>query len=179
MESNFSTLRSQKHFFGGEINDESFLKSVENISPLYYKLVLLNSFGNPEQVIVFGNDTGISELDFFPEKNTGKNQNTVNREDKIKIKVTHSRDNIMIHPDDSIRVIKKKIVHHIGVDKISYDEIYCFIKILQFLDGKEVYDSSLRTIKDENTEYLNKNAVNQILINLDFLVIIGYFCYFS
>lgn len=170
MESNFSTLRSQKHFFGGEINDESFLKSVENISPLYYKLVLLNSFGNPEQVIVFGNDTGISELDFFPEKNTGKNQNTVDSEDKIKIKVTHSRDNIMIQSDDSIRVIKKKIVHHIGVDKISYDEIYCFIKILQFLDGKEVYDSSLRTIKDENTEYLNKNAVNQILINLGIYV---------
>jgi hypothetical protein len=147
---NSETTNPKIHHFVEWIKME---KKIKKISPSHYKVVVIDSQGKPKKIIVFSD-------------NVPRNAHGEGEFAKL---IFYSKDKIRIHSDDSIRVIKKKIIHEIGIDEISYDEIYCFINVTQYLDAKDVYDSSIRATKhfeEENEDNLNATSVEQILINV-------------
>lgn len=54
-----------------------------------------------------------------------------------------------IHPDDSIRTIKNKIIQVIGEQTVSYNEIYAFIQVHKRVDVMQIYQ-----------QYTNKGRTN-------------------
>lgn len=69
-----------------------------------------------------------------------------------------------IHPDDSIRVIKNKIIHAIGENMVSYNEIYMYISIAKEFDVLELY----QTITQDDKIDFTKEHVIQLLRNMDY-----------
>ena len=70
--------------------------------------------------------------------------------------------NSQIHADDSIRVIKKKIISAFE-STISYDEIYLFSNIQKVQSVKSIYDS----IHKKGKKSLDLQTFSQILKNMD------------
>lgn len=70
--------------------------------------------------------------------------------------------NSQIHADDSIRIIKKKIISAFE-STISYDEIYLFSNIQKVQSVKSIYDS----IHKKGKNSLNLQTFSQILKNMD------------
>jgi len=70
--------------------------------------------------------------------------------------------NSQIHADDSIRIIKKKIISAFE-SNISYDEIYLFSNIQKVQSVKSIYDS----IHKKGKNSLNLQTFSQILKNMD------------
>ena len=68
-----------------------------------------------------------------------------------------------IHKDDSIRVIKNKIVHAIGANVISYNELYLFMEVSKKLDIMAIYQ---RMTNNWRTDFTREQLV-QLLHNLD------------
>lgn len=66
-----------------------------------------------------------------------------------------------IHPDDSVRVIKNKIIHAIGDNIVSYNEIYMFITIEKQIDLLELY----QIITQEDKIDFTKEHLIQFLKN--------------
>lgn len=69
----------------------------------------------------------------------------------------------LIHPDDSIRVIKKKIIAEIGIDSIAYEELYLFGFMKTRIDMKDLYQ---KITKNETVE-ISKELFQQIAINVN------------
>jgi len=67
-----------------------------------------------------------------------------------------------IHKDDSIRVIKNKIVQAIGANVISYNELYLFIEIEKRLDMMNVYQQITHNWR---TDFTREHLV-QLMHNL-------------
>ena len=57
-----------------------------------------------------------------------------------------------IHLDDSVRVIKNKIIHAIGENNVSYNEIYMFMTVEKQFDVLELYQSITQEDKSEFTK---------------------------
>jgi hypothetical protein len=68
-----------------------------------------------------------------------------------------------IHPDDSIRVIKNKIIQAIGQDNVAYNELYLFIKVHRRVNILEVYQ---QYTQNDRTEFSKEHA-QQLLRNLN------------
>ena len=91
-----------------------------------YTVCFLDSHGNPQQYIVFGGRSKpMSEdeikIHLFSDE---KQRADINAMDPPPI-FHHSLQ--QIHTDDSVRTIKKKIIHEYGVNNISYEELYLFV----------------------------------------------------
>jgi hypothetical protein len=71
--------------------------------------------------------------------------------------------NQQIHPDDSIRVIKNKIVHSIGENVISYNELYLFMDVNKRINMMEIYQQITNNWK---TDFTREHLV-QLLHNLN------------
>jgi hypothetical protein len=69
----------------------------------------------------------------------------------------------LIHPDDSIRVLKKKIIAEIGIDSIAYEELYIFGFVKARIDMKDLYQ---KVTKNETLE-ITKEQFQQMAINLN------------
>ena len=69
----------------------------------------------------------------------------------------------LIHPDDSIRVLKKKIIAEIGMDSIAYEELYIFGFVKARIDMKDLYQ---KVTKNETLE-ITKEQFQQMAINLN------------
>jgi hypothetical protein len=69
----------------------------------------------------------------------------------------------LIHPDDSIRVLKKKIIAEIGIDSIAYEELYLFGFMKTRIDIKDIYQ---KITKNETVE-ISKEQFQQIAININ------------
>jgi hypothetical protein len=69
----------------------------------------------------------------------------------------------LIHPDDSIRVLKKKIIAEIGMDSIAYEELYLFGFMKTRIDMKDIYQ---KLTKNETVE-ISKEQFQQIAININ------------
>jgi hypothetical protein len=69
----------------------------------------------------------------------------------------------LIHPDDSIRVLKKKLIAEIGMDSIAYEELYMFGFVKTRIDMKELYQ---KVTKNETLE-ITKEHFKQIAININ------------
>ena len=68
-----------------------------------------------------------------------------------------------IHPDDSIRIVKKKIVQEIGKEKVSYKELYLFGFFDSRVDLKDIYHD----ITENETEDLTRAKLAQIALNIN------------
>jgi hypothetical protein len=69
----------------------------------------------------------------------------------------------LIHPDDSIKTIKKKIIADIGSDLISYEELYLFGFMKTRIDMKEIYQ---RVTQNETVE-VTKEGFQQLALNIN------------
>ena len=68
-----------------------------------------------------------------------------------------------IHPDDSIRIIKNKIVRAIGDSTVSYNELYLFMSVYKRIDMMELYQ---RITNNWRTEFSRDHLI-QLLHNLN------------
>jgi len=115
-----------------------------------YKVHLLNKKGETKDVYVFSynDEKHISKKDIF------SNDEIISFE-KLKTKLHFLP--MFLHKDDSIRIIKKKIIESIGKDKVSYDEIYLFADILE-----TIYPESLFQ-KVQKTGNFDKQQMKQLM----------------
>ena len=100
-----------------------------------YTLCLLDPQGNPTKYIVFN---GSSQ----PMTNEQIKQNLFSKEeresfDKLPQPEFHTISQ-QIHKDDTIRTIKKKIIHELGKNEVCYEELYIFAHQFQSVDPIKV-----------------------------------------
>jgi len=116
-----------------------------------YKIYSLNSSGEVDKIYVFsrGNIVDVfseESLDIFKSKN---------------IEIVYSKN--QIHKDDSIRVIKKKILLELGANNNSYEELYLFVNILENIDVLKLY----QTLTNNEKSSLTKVQLNQVFSNFN------------
>ena len=90
-----------------------------------YTVCFLDSHGSPQQFVVYG---GISPPMTEEEIKLQLFSDDIERVavETIDPPPLFHQSSQQIHPDDSIRTIKKKIIHELGINNVSYDEIYLF-----------------------------------------------------
>jgi hypothetical protein len=141
-----------------QISDTDIDKDKNNINiPIdnIYKICILDSNGIPKRMIVFeGNNREITkEDDIFSE------------EEKLEMSIDQPEITTsiqQIHKDDSIRIIKKKIIQELGVNNVSYDELYLFSKkrdILHFL-------KAFLEMTNQGEIEFDKRMTGQFLMNI-------------
>ena len=143
---------------------ESLSSSTINI-PIdeIYKIHLYDSTGNVKEVFIFSgglkNESNISEL--FSEIEIAYIQS----ED---IKLVFSQ--FLIHKDDSIRNIKKKIINELGKNNISYEELYLFSFIYERLNIINIFQdiTEIKTLKANAQANLEKQRKRFITEERDF-----------
>jgi len=121
-----------------------------------YKVCILNAAGKSSKVIAFAGEN--MEL-------TAENS-MFSSDEKLILAHDHPilvSSSSQIHPDDSISIIKKKIINELGVNTIAYDELYLFIKRDEPFDLKRIY----RSITNNDTSPLTKKQMGQLLANLE------------
>jgi hypothetical protein len=103
-----------------------------------YKVHLLNKKGEAKDVFVFSynDEKSISKNDIF-------SNDEINSFEKNATNLHFLP--MFLHKDDSIRIIKKKIIESIGKDKISYDEIYLFADILETIYPEGLFQKVQKT----------------------------------
>uniref|UniRef100_A0A6C0DQU8 Uncharacterized protein n=1 Tax=viral metagenome TaxID=1070528 RepID=A0A6C0DQU8_9ZZZZ len=118
------------------------------------KVCLIDSLGKKKTVFVFGCDSAVNENEIFSELELVefKHDNTQ------KLYPTQQ-----IHKDDSIRIIKKKLISAIGSELVSYDEMYLFSFIETTVDSLSVYQQFTEDIEQP----ISKNVYGQLIMNLD------------
>jgi len=120
-----------------------------------FKVNIFNSEGNVSKIIVFLGDKKIEETEnIFSDIEKEYIENS-------KINPHYSKQ--QIHIDDSIRVIKNKILHELGINEYAYDELYLFGNIEHQPNMYELYNSV--THKDK-IAFSDEN-MGQIAINLN------------
>jgi len=72
---------------------------------------------------------------------------------------------MQLHPDDSVHIIKKKILHELDMPLLSYNELYLFSKKTITIHLHQLY---LEVTKNE-TVPLTKPIVGQLLVNLEII----------
>ena len=129
---------------------------MENINQIY-KIYKVDSTGTPITVYVFGGElVSPNEL-----KNQVFSEIELAEFEVNKTEIIYSKQ--QLHKDDSIRIIKKKLIHEIGIDTISYDEIYLFSNITEKIQLLNVY----QTITNNEKTPLDSNTFGQLLLNLN------------
>jgi len=68
-----------------------------------------------------------------------------------------------IHKDDSIRILKKKIIQEFGIDTISYNEIYMF----SIIEEKIKLYLAYQEITNNEHIKLDHNMLGQLLLNVN------------
>ena len=119
-----------------------------------YKVYFKDNTSNRLKIFVFqGNNQSIDEKQIFSEY------------ELLQIK-TEDYDiipcNQQIHLDDSVTIIKRKILNELDTQLISYDELYLFSKIKNTLDLKDIYNE---LTKDES-EPITLVKLGQLFNNL-------------
>jgi len=128
-----------------------------DINPIYKVNYLVDGVINTIYVFIgkkitkIGNDTDLFETIFTEEENEIITKN--------KIQVVFSEQ--QIHPDDTIGVIKLKILNEIK-DKASLDEIYLFCQKIETLNSVNIYQSLTQNKKQPLTQV----RLNQFISNI-------------
>jgi hypothetical protein len=104
-----------------------------------YILCLLNSQGKPIKYIVFnGNSTPMTDEQIkqklFSKDGERDNFDTIDPQPEF-----HNSSQ-QIHKDDTIRTIKKKIIHELGKNEVCYEELYIFGQQYSSIDPVKVID---------------------------------------
>lgn len=119
-----------------------------------YKVCILDNIGKPSRIFVFtGNDVQNLENPkiFNPEE----------REFILSEKIDPVFLTSQIHKDDTIRIIKKKILQAIN-NIVSYEELYLFSSILKRDSPSKIFDDVYKSGRD----YIRYNKFVQLLLNL-------------
>lgn len=121
-----------------------------------YKVHLLDSSGIVKRIYVFCkntmNEENINEL--FSESEKLQIESN-----KTEIVFTNSQ----IHKDDSIRIIKKKLIHEIGENNVCYDEMYLFVNVLETLNIMTLYD----LLTNNEKKLLTRQMIVQLCFNMN------------
>ena len=109
-----------------------------------FKVHCLDATGSLEKIYVFSGETPIiSDLEAYG------------------VPIIDAKQ--QIHPDDSIRIIKNKIVRAIGDSTISYNELYLFMSVYKRIDMMELYQ---RTTNNWRTDFSRDHLI-KLLHNLN------------
>jgi hypothetical protein len=121
-----------------------------------YRTCFLNSQGIVDKIIVFkGTDKETNNAPLFQTKF---------RENKNVVNIT---SNQYLHEDDSIRIIKKKIMKELEKDTITYNELYLFSNIKQQYNKFQIlsiFQNLVRLSQKETT--ITYNVMMQFCMNM-------------
>jgi hypothetical protein len=127
-------------------------------SPInFYKVHVYDSTGHVTRVFVFCG--GTKTEDNFDEIFSDSDERAELTERGVKPVYSNQQ----IHPDDSIRVIKQKILRELDESTVAYDEIYMFSYTEQPLHVLNIYQSMTKNGKHT---YLTCDNVSDLLANL-------------
>ena len=123
-----------------------------------FKVIILNSLGKPKNVVIFyssppGSPDSISDLFSETEKNYLE---------KFNVDIITSQQ--LIHYDDSVRTLKRKILKEFNFSSNSYEEVYMFSKS----DYKINFPKHFHYLKKNNSG-LDKQQLGQLIMNLHIL----------
>ena len=124
----------------------SKLSSTEIPKKLIYKVHILDENGTTNKIIIF---QGNKDYQFI----FNDQQILENKQNNIEIIKSEQH----IHNDDSIRVIKKKIINELGMNNIAYEEIYLFVNSIKNINFQQAY----KTITNNNKILFTKNMLGQ------------------
>jgi len=120
-----------------------------------FKVCILNDMNTIRKMIVFqGSD-----------KPVGKDDVIFSDDEKRKYEVDDfaiQSSTFQIHPDDSIQVLKMKILHELNIPHVSYDELYLFSTKNLPINIHELY----MELTQNDTVPLSKQILGQLLRNL-------------
>jgi len=120
-----------------------------------YKICFLDSNGIPKRMIVF--EGKMREIT--------KDDEVFSEEERLQLSIDQPEiisSNQQIHKDDSIRIIKKKIIKELGINNISYDELYLFSTKK---DKLHLLKSFLEMTNNGEIAF-NKHMAGQFLMNI-------------
>jgi hypothetical protein len=87
------------------------------------------------------------------------NELTTIRDDQIQVRFLPDR----LHLDDTIEIIKKKLLFHLPELNVSFEELYCFISQPEYFKAANVYQKLTQNEKLD----LTRERLIQFLLNLD------------
>ena len=144
-------------------------ESIQNIPQInippseIYRIHVLDNQGKIKRMYVFGQKSDASQ----PPGGIPSNMQTIFSEyelNEIKskaIEVVFSSQ--QIHKDDSIRIIKKKIIQEIGEQEICYDEMYLFANVLEAINTISLY----QLITQNDSRIITYEHLKQLLLNMN------------
>ena len=115
-----------------------------------FKVCLLEPYNRINKVFVF-------HPDINPEQVFSQTELDRIRKDDTIIQYSQQQ----IHIDDSIRVIKNKILRELGMNMISYKELYLFSQIVQSIPLFSIYQN----ITSNGELPFTKDILNQLILN--------------
>jgi len=118
-----------------------------------YRIHILDNEGKIKTIYVFSG--GARDLQ------TVFSESEINEINTKAIEVVFSAQ--QIHKDDSIRIVKKKIIHEIGEQELCYDEIYFFANVLESINPMSLY----QLITQNETRNITHEHLMQLLINMN------------
>lgn len=123
-----------------------------------FKVIILNSLGEPKNVFIF-HSSPVSSPDSPPDFFSETEKNYL---EKFNVDIITSQQ--LIHYDDSVRTLKRKILKEFNFSSNSYEEVYMFSKT----DYKVNFQKQFHYLKKENSG-LNKHQLGQLIMNLHLL----------
>lgn len=119
-----------------------------------YKIHVLNNAGISERIYVFCNGKNIDAKELFSETELFQ----INAKN-IEIKICNN----FIYGDDSIRIIKKKLISEIGVSNVAYDDIYLFTDIEDYLPPYDIFIQ----LSDNDEKEITAEHLTQLFLNMN------------
>ena len=120
-----------------------------------YKVCFLDSTGKPKRVIVFQGKMG----------EINKDDQIFSEEEQLLLNIDQpdiTSSAQQIHKDDSMRILKKKIIKELGIHNVSYDELYLFSKKRDQLHLLKAF----LEMTDQGKNDFTKHMAGQFLMNI-------------
>lgn len=124
-----------------------------------YKVCFLDATGKPKRIIAFQGK--VQEQG----KELSKDDQIFSEEERLLLSIDQpemTSSAQQIHKDDSLRILKKKIIKELGIHNISYDELYLFSKKR---DQLHVLKAFLEMTNQGQVDF-TKHMAGQFLMNI-------------
>jgi len=133
--------------------DDVVEKSVSDVIPIIttisipiddvFKIHIFDNNGSISKIYIFSGGAKIPLTSLFNELEVAYIKGFIGEENIFFSK-------FQLHRDDSIHMIKRKIINEIGVSNISYDELYIYTNIVESIDLINIYQ---RATKNESIAF--------------------------